>query len=495
MLGKTRFNLNSVVMGGAAAPASIGSVTNGRYSISLINGVEYGVYSFNAPGGITGSFVVTVGGQAEIYSWGGGGGGGGAGGWSYGASPGAGGAAYISARLSAGTYYVTAGGQGVYASTTSATGGGGIASRNGVDNRYGGGGGGYSGVFTTNPNLQSSAVVIAGGGGGGGSSRAGGGNVGGAGGGETGQNGVAPYDGKTAYAGQGGTQSSAGADASSDSANTLGFQGALQGGSPRTNAYGGAGGGGYWGGSAGGYTEGNTMGGGGGGSGFINPSFGKGILTTGNLTIAGDSTNRFRLAAGNSDFAGSVLVVFKIPPTGVSYASLNFVSSSNVTVTNNGTTSVDMFKTSGGSAWDSQAYTTNSFTAPCTLEFNKAAANYDNFLSYIMIGFNTDPTANASYDTLDYAAFPYRSDIYSVYHNSAQVHFATAWSPSAKFYIVYGTDGTIKHYNGSTLLYNVNYGTGNTVYVDTSFATIDPTFSVFTNVRVARATWTGTGYI
>jgi hypothetical protein len=494
MLAKTRFNLNSIVMGGGA-PVTIGSVVNGRYSTTSINGEEYGVVSFNASGGTTGSFVVTSGSLVQFYLWGAGGGDGGSGGWNYGASPGAGGAAYMSARLSAGTrYYVTAGGPGVYAGSASAIGGGGIASRNGIDNRYGGSGGGYSGVFTTNPDSQASAIVIAGGGGGGGSSRAGGGNVGGAGGGTTGQNGVSPYDGKTAYAGQGGTQSSAGADASSDSANTLGFQGALQGGSPRTNAYGGAGGGGYWGGSAGGYSEGNTMGGGGGGSGFINSSFGTGTLFTGNLNIAGDSTNRFRLGAGTTNSPGSVLVVFKLGATGVSYLPLNFVASSNITVTNNGSTSVSLVRTSGG-GWDAGAYTTNTFTAPCTLEFYKAANYYDNALGYAMIGFNTDPASNNSFDTLDYAAYPYMGNNYVVYHNSSLVSNSGPWSPSAKCYIVYGTDGTIKHYNGATLLYNVNYGTGNTVAVDTSLNNSDATYGGFTDIRVTRSIWNGTNYV
>jgi hypothetical protein len=494
MLAKTRFNLNSIVMGGAA-PATIGSVTNGRFSTTTINGDEYGVVSFNAASGTTGSFVVTSGSQVQFYLWGAGGGDGGSGGWNYGASPGAGGAAYMNAKLTPGTtYYVTAGGPGVYAGSTSATGGGGIASRNGVDNRYGGSGGGYSGVFTTNPDSQASAVVIAGGGGGGGSSRAGGGNVGGAGGGSIGQNGVAPYDGKTAYAGQGGTQSSAGADASSDSANTLGFQGALQGGSPRTNSYGGAGGGGYWGGSAGGYSESNTMGGGGGGSGFINSSFGSGILTTGNLNIAGDSTNRFRLGAGTTNTPGSVLVVFKLGATGVSYLPLNFVASSNITVINNGSTSVSLVRTSG-TGWDAGAYTTNTFTAPCTLEFYKAANYYDNALGYAMIGFNTDPASNNSYDTLDYAAYPFMGNNYIVYNNAALVSNSGAWSPSAKCYIVYGTDGTIKHYNGASLLYNVNYGTGNTVAVDTSLNNSDATYGGFTDIRVTRSIWNGTKYV
>ena len=112
-----------------------------------------------------------------------------------------------------------------------------------------------------------------------------------------------------------------------------------------------------------------------------------------------------------------------------------------------------------------------------------------------MIAWNEDPTTNASYTSLDYAAYPYRTDTYSVYHNGTQVLFSGSWSTSEKFYLVYDTDGTIKHYNGSTLLHSVSYGTGKTVYVDSSFYSVNGTYGGFSNIRVTRASWTGSEYI
>lgn len=176
------------------------------------------------------------------------------------------------------------------------------------------------------------------------------------------------------------------------------------------------------------------------------------------------------------------------------YEILNFIASGNLTVTNNGTTRVDIFKTSGSNNWDNQAYITTPFTAPCTIEFNKQAASGDNGASYAMISWNEDPLTNASYDTLDYASYPYRTDVYSVYHNNNQVHFSGSWSTSSTFYIVYASDGFIRHYNGSTLLYSVNYGTGRTVYVDSSFYSPNATFGGFSNIRVIRSAWNGSSY-
>jgi hypothetical protein len=178
------------------------------------------------------------------------------------------------------------------------------------------------------------------------------------------------------------------------------------------------------------------------------------------------------------------------------YETLTYTASGNLTVTGTGTDTVNIFRTSGGSAWgDSQAYSTTPFTAPCTIEFNKQAASGDNSVSYAMIGWNSDPLTNASYDSLDYASYPYRTDNYQVYHNGSLVQNGGTWSTANKFYIVYGTDGTIKHYNGSTLLYSVNYGTGNTVYVDSSFYSVNATFGGFSNIKVRRSTWNGTAYV
>jgi hypothetical protein len=176
------------------------------------------------------------------------------------------------------------------------------------------------------------------------------------------------------------------------------------------------------------------------------------------------------------------------------YEQLTYIVSGNLTATGNGTTSVDIFKTSGSGAWDNQAYSTTAFSAPCTIEFNKQAASTDNTVSYAMIGWNEDPTANASYGTLDYTSFPYMTNTYEVYHNASLVQSGGTWNTANKLYVVYGTDGFIRHYNGSTLLYSVNYGTGRTVYVDSSFYSVNSTFGGFSNIKVIRSAWNGVSY-
>jgi hypothetical protein len=177
------------------------------------------------------------------------------------------------------------------------------------------------------------------------------------------------------------------------------------------------------------------------------------------------------------------------------YQILTYISSANITLLNNGTDAVTITKNADNNSWNGQAYSTRAFTAPCTIEFSKQAAVSDNGASYAMIGWNTDPTTDANYTSLDHASYPYRSDTYSVYNNGSQVHFSGAWDANKKFYIVYGTDGFIRHYNGSTLLYSANYGTGNTVYVDCSLYNTDSTFGIFKDVKVSCRAWNGIGYV
>jgi len=177
------------------------------------------------------------------------------------------------------------------------------------------------------------------------------------------------------------------------------------------------------------------------------------------------------------------------------YEPLTFTATGTLSVRGNGTDCVSIFKSSGAWDWDAQAYTSVGFTAPVTLEFNKISGNRDNDLSYAMIGWNTDPTANASYNTLDYAAYPYAETLYEVYHNGSYITPPVRnWSRLNKFYLVYDINGMLYHYNGSTLMYSVNYGAGQTVYVDSSFNRVSAVFGGFTNIRVIKKAWNGISY-
>ena len=166
--------------------------------------------------------------------------------------------------------------------------------------------------------------------------------------------------------------------------------------------------------------------------------------------------------------------------------------SGSITNTGNGTDTQSYTK-SGTQGWDTQVYCGTAFTKPITIECNKNASYGDDGQSYSMIGWNTDPTTDASYSSLDHAIYPYYQALYAVYHNGSQVGGGGTWSPSNKFYIVYSADGYIRHWNGSRLMYSANYGS-NTVYLDSSFYS-PYSNSAFTNVRITKREWNGIRYV
>ena len=203
-----------------------------------------------------------------------------------------------------------------------------------------------------------------------------------------------------------------------------------------------------------------------------------------NLTI------RATDAAGNTTDADFDFVLARGIPD---YQAFTLTSDSNVQVTGNGTDSIDIVKTSGGNGWSAQAYTVQGYTAPITMEFNTGAAGGDNGISYKMIGWNVDPTTDNSYTSIDHAAFPYQQNQYVVYNNGSNSNHA-AWSQSQKFYLVFTEDNRIKHYNGSTLLYDVAYAPGQDVHVDTSMYSQNSGDGAIRNLRIRAAIWNGTEY-
>lgn len=183
-------------------------------------------------------------------------------------------------------------------------------------------------------------------------------------------------------------------------------------------------------------------------------------------------------------------------PTVVAEALSFTTTGQTLNIVYNGSTAATMTKNLAGSnGWDTQVYSLVPYTAPCTIEFNKTAAvgGGDNGVSYTMVGWNNDPTTNADYGTIDHASYPYIASNYHIYNNGSGLGTGIAWDMSKKFYIVYGTDGYIRHYNGSTLLYSANYGTGQTVYFDSSFYSPSD-FGSLRNVRIIKRAWNGTQY-
>ena len=443
--------------------------------------------------------------------------GGGGGGMDMGGGGGAGGVIIGSTIISKGTYTITVGAAGVGAPAAGTNGQPGshqytISATKGINSTFNnltaiGGGFGASSYYGYLPNYGTGGT----GGSGGGNSGYSDGNIRAPVAGTSGQGNNGGQGGGQYYSGGGGGAGSQGADSTNQPNGGNGIVSAILG-----TSY-------FWGGGGGGASyslgTGGNGGNGGGGGGAVGTTTGGAGLNNGSPGGGGSPNSQTNTPGGNAGSntgggggggshynannkggnggSGIVIIRYKsnnsIPIDSDPYVNLTFTASGNLTVTGNGSKTVSIFKTSG-SAWDTQAYITTPFTAPCTIEFNKEAASGDNGASYAMMSWNADPTADASYSSLDYASYPYATSAYYIYHNGTGINPGTSWSTANKFYIVYGTDGFIRHYNGSTLLYSVNYGTGNTVYVDSSFYSPNGTYGGFSNIKVATKAWNGTSY-
>lgn len=267
------------------------------------------------------------------------------------------------------------------------------------------------------------------------------------------------------------------------------------GGGYHSGANAGGGGGGFTGGSGGNGYSGNGAGGGS----YLDPmSYNFGTNTgsfEGSSTLNGKSIST--VGSYNNGYGSVTISVAATPSTEYNnYELINLTGTGSVSIIGNGSRNVSMFKNQGvGDGWDSQAYTSQGFTAPCTIEFTKTSNwNTDNSVSYAMIGWNADPTTDASYSSIDWASYPYQGNSYNIYHNGSNTNPGQTTEFGNTFYIVYGTDGYIRHYNGSTLLYSAFKGTGQTVYLDTSMYSSWSASGGFRNIRIRRAAWNGTSY-
>lgn len=166
---------------------------------------------------------------------------------------------------------------------------------------------------------------------------------------------------------------------------------------------------------------------------------------------------------------------------------------SGVSISRNGTDNLEITKTSSNNSWGGGFHTSQGFSAPVTMEFKKRASASDNGASYLMVGWNVNPTGNSSYDSIDHAAYPYQQNQYVVYDNGNNSNHG-AWDENKTFYLTFTRNGRIEHWNGNTLLYSSNYNPA-TVYVDGSIYSANATWATLRDFRIMKAQWNGTTYV
>lgn len=90
-------------------------------------------------------------------------------------------------------------------------------------------------------------------------------------------------------------------------------------------------------------------------------------------------------------------------------------------------------------SWDQHAFSAESFVGGASVSWRFGANNKN-----VMFGLNEDPTASASYETLDHAVYGYETGIFFVYESGVQYGSFGTYSAATQFQIIY---------NGSTVRY------------------------------------------
>lgn len=184
---------------------------------------------------------------------------------------------------------------------------------------------------------------------------------------------------------------------------------------------------------------------------------------------------------------------------------------SNVTLTNNNTTSVNIFKTSGTTGWNIGAYG-QEIAPPLTIEFNKNGPGSDDQTSYTMSG--GMPSENLSSMLIDqsqsyfygYMWYPVGTNAEAnIYERSWTVPQNTNspaggnWSSGNLFRISFYPDGRVKYYNvsqSSTPKREVDHDNFTTIRPHVSLYSVNATNGGVSNFKVYLGkVWNGSAFV
>jgi hypothetical protein len=185
---------------------------------------------------------------------------------------------------------------------------------------------------------------------------------------------------------------------------------------------------------------------------------------------------------------------------------------SNVTLTNNNTTSVNIFKTSGTNGWNIGAYG-QEITPPLTIEFNKAGPSSDNQASYTMTG--GMPSENLAAMLADQnQSYFYGYTWYPVStNNPATIYERTftnpsenigsfnggSWTSGDLFRISFYPDGRVKYYNvsqSSTAKREVDHNNFTTIRPYVALYSVNSSTGGVSNYKVYLGkVWNGSAFV
>ncbi len=123
-------------------------------------------------------------------------------------------------------------------------------------------------------------------------------------------------------------------------------------------------------------------------------------------------------------------------------------------------------------SWVNGAYNTTPVGPGGYVEFRAGETN-----TYKMLGFNSDPAADNSYCSIDYAWYPQASGTYCIYENCGNPYCGGAYSTNDVFKVFWNpSNNRIEYYVNDVLKYTSGVVPSATLYVDASLYTSGASF-------------------
>ena len=192
-----------------------------------------------------------------------------------------------------------------------------------------------------------------------------------------------------------------------------------------------------------------------------------GGITVHDLTVL-DSAGNTVLASGSKvDFANltGATKPANNATVGAQFTDLAYTPGGPITLVGNATISTNTIsKNSGVAAWDTQAYSTQSFTGSGGVSFKFGTLD-----KLCMGAINSDPTTDASFTSLDFAIFANSTGILEIYESGVSIGVVGTFTTANVFQILYsGT--TVTYLKDGIVFRTVSTSAGRTFYFDSSLS-------------------------
>jgi hypothetical protein len=131
-------------------------------------------------------------------------------------------------------------------------------------------------------------------------------------------------------------------------------------------------------------------------------------------------------------------------------------------------TGTTVTKVGGASAWDSDAYSRESFVGGAYLSFVPGHEGPGEAEIDVMVGLNTDPEAGFSFDSIDFGWYAYGTDGLSIIESGSYIDDFGTFTASTQLSIAY--DGTsLVYLKDGVAVRTVTPGSGIRFYLDSTF--------------------------